>query len=143
MAMESTLPEEIVNGASLSGNEYDWQLSLFPHALTKAERLRYACLGGQFQVRLDSGIHKMYWLNVDSDDRRPGEEWERYCKRSCAEVRKEFERLSSETDFAKEAAGWPSLRAAMSRGTDLLEQLVFVAYFVNEGEWLDSQSRQS
>jgi hypothetical protein len=83
----------------------------------------------------------MYWINADSTERRDGEGWNDYSKRSCAEVREAFERLVTETDFLKEAAGWPNLRGAMPRGIDLREWTVFVAYFVDEGEWQDLEKR--
>jgi len=117
-------------------------LSCFPDALTNAEKLHYACLGGQFQVRLESGVCEMYWLNADSDDRQPGEEWGEYCRRSCAEVRQNFERLVLETDFSKQSVGWPHIREAMVRGFDPRQRLVFVAYFVDEAEWLDVERRR-
>jgi hypothetical protein len=137
--MESTLPEEIVYGAKLDGNEYGWNLSSFPDALTNAEMRQYACLGGQFQFHLESGVYEMYWLNVDSNERLSGEGWGEYCQRSCAEVGQNFERLVSETDVSKQTQGWPDLRVANARGVDLRELLVFVAYFVNEPEWLGLQ----
>jgi hypothetical protein len=138
MVMNPSLPKEIATGASLIGSEYGWQLSSFPDALTRAEMISYACLGGQFQVRLTSEICEMYWLSADSEDRYPGEDWDSYCRRSCAQVREKFERLATETDFLRELAGYPHLHELMSTGTDIREHLVFVAYFINEREWLSS-----
>lgn len=60
------LPEEIAKGASLIGNEYGWAPSTFPNALLSAEQRRYACLGGQFQIRRESDVYEMYWINADS-----------------------------------------------------------------------------
>jgi hypothetical protein len=139
--MESTLPEDVANGATLRGNEYAWSLASFPDALFNAERRQFACLGGQFQVRCESAIFEMYWINADSTERQDEEAWNDYSKRSCAEVRKAFERSVAETDFLKEAAGWPDLRRATRRGIDLREWVVFVAYFVSEDEWHDSHKR--
>jgi hypothetical protein len=110
-----------------------------PNALLSAEQRRYACLGGQFQIRREADIYEMYWINADSTDRQPEEAWSDYCRRSCAEVGLNFERLVLETDFSKEAAGWPHFRAATSQGVDLKEWVVFVADFVTEDEWLDLQ----
>jgi len=47
------LPPDISRGATLRGNEYGWNIPSFPEALASAETLGYACLGGQFQFRLD------------------------------------------------------------------------------------------
>lgn len=72
MEAKFTLPTEIALGATARGNEYGWTLDAFPQALLKAQALGYACLGGQFQFRLDDGTYEVYWLNADSDDRRQG-----------------------------------------------------------------------
>ena len=64
------LPPDISQGASLRGNEYGWSISSFPNALANAEAHGYACLGGQFQFRLDDGgTCEMYWLDADSKER--------------------------------------------------------------------------
>jgi hypothetical protein len=133
--MEHTLPLEVLIGAHLRGNEYGWELSSFLPALSKAEMLGYACLGGQFQFRLENSTCEMYWLNADSKGRQSGEQWDDYCRRSCIEVRQSFERLVSETDFARE---WPQLPQP---ATQCMERLVFVAYFIDENEWFGLQQQ--
>jgi len=66
----------------------------FPSALAKAQAGGYACLGGQFQFRLDDGSTcEMYWLNADSTERTGGETWADYSRRSCAEVLHRFQYL--------------------------------------------------
>ena len=141
--MENPLPPEILSGAHLSGNEYAWDISSFPGALAHAENLRYACIGGQFQFRLESGICEMYWLSADSDSRYPEETWIDFCRRSCFEVRQGFEKLVLETNFHKQAREWLPVREAMAEGLDPMKRLVFVAYFVGEAEWLEDQKRKS
>ena len=130
------LPSELVQGTSINGNEYGWPPALFPDAALRAESLGYACLGGQFQFRASVGTCEMYWLSADSTDRQPTEEWSAFCTRSRAEVLERFHQIVAETDFQREAVRWPVLRSEMERGIDLLETLVFVAYFVTETEWL-------
>ena len=119
------LPPDIARGASLRGNEYGWQISAFPEALTNARSQGFACLGGQFQFRMPAGIYEMYWLSADSTDRRAGETWADYSQRSCSEVLDKFNDLISKTDFAKEAANWRPHASS-------IEGLVFVAYFETE-----------
>ncbi len=98
---------DVLEGANLRGNEYGWSIISFPLALERAEAHGYACLGGQFQFRLDHGpTCEMYWLSADSKERRPGEQWADYSRRSCSEVKYNFQRLISETDFSKEASAW-------------------------------------
>jgi hypothetical protein len=125
--MDYVLPPDIAEGASLRGNEYGWSVSSFPAALAKAEARGYACLGGQFQFRLDDGSTcEMYWLNADPRDRAAVESWTDYSRRSCEEALRKFQHLLSSTDFRKEAAGWPSVQIDPARN------LVFVADFVKE-----------
>jgi hypothetical protein len=127
--MDYVLPPDIAQGASFRGNEYGWSVSSFPDALAKAQNQGYACLGGQFQFRLDDGSTcEMYWLSADSGERVPGESWADYSRRSCAEVLHKFRHLVSSTDFQKEAAGWTSVQI------DPAKCLVFVAYFVREAD---------
>jgi len=125
--MYDTLPPDIKQGASLRGNEYGWSVLSFPDALAKAEAYGYACLGGQFQFRLDDGTTcEMYWLDADSKEREHEESWLDYCHRSCSEVLNRFHSVVSATDFTKEALIWPSVQI------DPTKSLVFVAYFVTE-----------
>jgi len=121
------LPSEMSEGAELRGNEYGWTPESSPLALRRAENLGFACLGGQFQFRLNDATCEMYWLNADSKERLLGESWGNYCRRSCSEVRESFERILSKTDFSKEASGW-NLSPSTTRN------LVFVAYFVTEAQ---------
>ncbi len=83
----------------------------------------------------------MYWLSADSEPRKESESWRAYCTRSCSEIRSGFEKLLSETDFSKQALEWPLIKKAVNDGLDPMENLVFVAYFVGEAEWLEDQGR--
>ncbi len=126
--MDFILPPDISQGAMLRGNEYGWTVSSFPDALARAEAHGYACLGGQFQFRLDGATCEMYWLEANSKERVQGEPWAEYCHRSCSEVLSGFQLLVSATDFVKEASNWPSVPI------DPTKSLVFVAYFVTESD---------
>jgi hypothetical protein len=139
---EYELPPKIAEGARLGGNEYGWHPALFPEALANAQTLGYACTGGQFQFRLNNGTCEMYWLSADSDPRHEAESWLTYCERSCSEVKAGFQKLMSETDFRKQAQEWPPVKEAMAHGLDPIEKLVFVAYFVDEPEWLEDQRQR-
>src|ERR1700746_1193936 len=102
--MNFILPLDIAQGAMLRGKEYGWSVSSFPDALARAEAQRYACLGGQFQCRLENATCEMYWLEANSKERVQGESWVEYCHRSCSEVLSGFQRIISATDFVKEAS---------------------------------------
>lgn len=134
MDSKFTLPPELTEGASVRSNEYGWTLDALPSALLKAQALGYACLGGQFQFRLDGGTYEMYWLNADSTDRRDSESWEEYCRRSCSEVLDRFKTAVAISDFTKAASSWPRLATEMAQGLNIANHLVFVAYFVTEAE---------
>jgi len=62
--MDFILPLDISQGAMLRGNEYGWSVSSFPDALARAEAHGFACLGGQFQFRLEEATCEMYWLEA-------------------------------------------------------------------------------
>lgn len=132
LKLQDELPPDVLAGATLRGNEYGWNISDFPHALKKAEGYELACLGGQFQFRVEDGTCEMYWLASDSTERHSGEPWAEYSKRSCAEVRKGFSKLVNDTDFARQALDWPLLKTKITEGFDPLLSLVFVAYFITE-----------
>ena len=135
MASQGILPPDIARDAVLRGNEYGWTISSFPEALARAKSSAYACLGGQFQFRLNDAICEMYWLNADSRNRDEGELWAAYSRRSCEEVLSGFQRLISETDFGKEARAWPSVQI------DPAKDLFFVAYFETENDWTSFRLR--
>ena len=139
---ERALPKQIAEGSHLEGNEYGWEASSFPTALANAQALGYSCIGGQFQFRLENAICEMYWLSADSDSRHEAESWLEYCERSCSEVKTGFQKLMSETDFRKQALELRPVKEAMTHGLDPLEKLIFVAYFVDEAEWLADQRRR-
>jgi hypothetical protein len=133
--MPDNLPPEMLQGATLRGNEYGWSIPAFPVALAKAGDHGDACLGGQFQFRPDDATCEMHWLAADSRERRPGESWANFCHRSCSEVLEKFQRLVSSTDFVKEALSWSFLQIDPTR------DLVFVAYFVSEAHLAELTAR--
>ena len=120
------LPPDVVEGATLRGSEYGLSTISFASSLATAEAHGYACLGGQVQFRLSDGSTcEMYWLSADSKERLPEEQWADYSRRSCSEVKQNFERLMSETDFNKEVS-------SCNLSSTTTDNLVFVAYFVTE-----------
>lgn len=134
------LPSEITKGAQLAGNEHGWQISSFPDALANSEALGYACFGGQFQFRLDAGICEMYWLSADSNAREKGETWLAYCARSCSEVKIGFERLVFRERFCKTRFGVAGGKGGHHTRIRPIQRLVFVAYFIDESEWLKDRA---
>jgi hypothetical protein len=140
--MSDPLPSDVAAGSTLRGEEYGWTLSAFPAALTAAERLGLACLGGQFQFRLDDAVYEPFWTSADSSERHDGEDWSSYVHRSCGEVAVAFQRVLSTTDFQELGRAWPDVSARVDGGLDIKRTLVFVAYFVTEPE-LNSLSQRT
>ena len=128
------LPCELTARATLRGREFSWRLEDFPAVLAKARSLGYGCLGGQFQFRAPSGTCEMYWLNADSEERRPGEPWSEFAAHSCSEVLERFNALVATTDFLAEAKRWFNVPEISGPETQPLDYLCFVAYFVLETE---------
>jgi hypothetical protein len=126
---ERFLPASVLSRASLRGNEYAWPLAAVEEAVAAAAASGLANLGGQAQFRIPEGTCELYWLSLDSGERRPDEAWESYVTRSAAEVLEQFAALRERTDFIKEALQWPVLAQLQATGVDLNHYLCFVLYF--------------
>ena len=129
---EEKLPSSVLSKASLSGNEYAWPLSEVEEAISAAEKVSLANLGGQPQFRFPGGTCELYWLQADSTDRREGESWPDYVRRSTNEVRAAFRKLVAETDFEAEAQHFSFLTERLDRGENIMPHLCFVLYFAEE-----------
>jgi hypothetical protein len=134
------LPAPLLEGATLRGNEYAWDPDRFPVVVSSAPGLGFACLGGQFQFRTESGTREMYWLNADPNERRADEPWSEYATRSCAEVLACFRTLMSTVQWDTEAAKWKGLLEEL-KGKKLLDFVAFQAYFVSEVEYAQLRNR--
>ena len=128
----NSLPADLLDGATLRGNEYGWVPKSFASVVAVAADHGCACIGGQFQFRLPDATCEMYWLNADSAERASGESWSEYSRRSCDEVRMGFNRLMQSTDFRIQASQFDFLKQKLDAGFDPVPTLVFVAYFVTE-----------
>jgi len=135
----NSLPPQLLIGTSLRGNEYAWSISEFPNALSLAPSLGYACIGGQFQFRLESTICEMYWLNADPSDKGSDEALATFAHRSCSEVLEKYRIVLEQTDFKKEALQWSSVPKLSGPDVDVELYLCFVAYFIREDEYLSGQ----
>jgi hypothetical protein len=66
MFPESSLPQAILDNASLRGNEYAWQQADVIATIQAAATQQLASIGGQAQFRFPNGTYEMYWLNYDA-----------------------------------------------------------------------------
>jgi hypothetical protein len=126
---ERFLPASVLSRASLRGNEYAWPLAAVEATVAAAAASGLANLGGQAQFRIPDGTCELYWLSVDSGERRRDETWDAYVTRTAAEVRTQFAALRERTDFVNEALQWPQLARLHAEGVDLNQYLCFVLYF--------------
>lgn len=128
------LPESMLVNADRTSDGAAWALFDFPKVLDTATDNRLACTGGQFQFRGPIGTAEMDWLNADSMQQLPHENWDQFVERANREVRIAFDKICSVTDFDAEAAKWGHIREAIESGkiTDPTEHLYFVAYFSPE-----------
>jgi hypothetical protein len=130
--IEQRLPPTVLNKATLRGNEYAWPLSTVEEVVTAARESGLANLGGQVQFRILEGTCDLYWLEVDSGGRRPGEKWQDYVARTATEVLSRFRLLQSRYDFVNEGLSFSILRQMHDRGVPLDQFLCFVLYFEEE-----------
>jgi hypothetical protein len=64
---ELAWPPEVLQGASLAGNEYEWRVKDIPDVIEAARLSNLISIGGQLQFRLpDGGTCECYWVEVDT-----------------------------------------------------------------------------
>lgn len=130
---ELLLAGEVLERASLYGNEYAWRRGDLAQVFAAAERSGLACLGGQVQFRLPGGTCELYWQNFGSADRRPSESWAEYVARARRETETSLAVIPNDDDLVQEGLReFPFLREQASRGTDVAGALCFVCYFLAE-----------
>jgi len=126
----SRLPADILARASLRGNEYAWRRSDLPAVFAAAEAAGVANLGGQVQFRLPGGTCELYWHEFGASERRDGDPWEAWVRRSREEAEATLSRIPSEEELIAEGlAQFDFLREKAADGVDVRESLCFVLYF--------------
>jgi hypothetical protein len=125
------LPKPMLELSDRDSSEEAWRPSDFPTALRIASEHSLACLGGQFQFRGPIGIAEMYWIDVDSQEKKKEEVWGEFVQRSNKEVLELFQKRMKDTDFVSEAKNWKHIQEALEDGVieDPRDHLYFVAYF--------------
>jgi len=103
MRPEEFLPREILQKASLRGNEYAWPISEIPSVIEAARKSDLLNVGGQLQFRIPDGTCECYWIEVDTyktvSDTLP---WAERVERSAIEAQKAYAQLSQAKDFLSE-----------------------------------------
>jgi hypothetical protein len=98
------LPQELLDRASLRGNEYAWRIAEIPNVISAARAANLLNVGGQLQFRLPDGATcECYWVEVDTFKTVPSDlNWESRVARSAATALANFENLQAKYDFIAE-----------------------------------------
>jgi hypothetical protein len=137
-AAERHLPRDILQRASLRGNEYAWALYDIPHVIEAARQAGLVNIGGQLQFRIPGGSTcECYWVEVDTYRSISKHlSWSERVERTAATALEEFERLPSKFDFLAEGRrGFAQHLDEFERlGHDPAEAMCFVWYVLDQAE---------
>jgi hypothetical protein len=130
--------KELIDRASLRGNEYAWRLSDIPKVIRAARDAGLVNVGGQLQFRLpDGGTCECYWVEVDTFKSVPaGLPWGERVTRTAEIALADFASLESSYDLMAEGrrAFDSHLREVEARGIDPAETMCFVWYLLGPEE---------
>jgi hypothetical protein len=104
MPVEARLPRDLVQRASLRGNEYAWPIEDIPKVIEAGRQANLASIGGQLQFRLpDGGTCECYWVEVDTYKSAPASlPWRERVNQTADVALADFSRLLSKFDFLAE-----------------------------------------
>lgn len=132
---ELALPPELLNRASLAGNEYAWRIEDIPAVIEAARRAGLINIGGQLQFRLpDGGTCECYAVEVDTyqsvSDELP---WEERVTLTADAALRDFEMLKARCDLLAEGRrNFPSYFADLVKvGRDPADYVWFVWYLIS------------
>ncbi len=132
---EKYLPNEILQKAIVSGNEYGWKRTDFKNVLEKAVENGLGIIGGQVQFKLPDGTCELYWQKYDSTEKQSGENWTEYCERTKNECLDQFDNLPSDSELVKDGIeNFEFLKEKKDLNLNLTEYLIFILYFAKQDE---------
>ncbi len=133
---EQALPADILERASLAGNEYAWRVKDIPDVIAAARAANMISVGGQLQFRLpDGGTCELYWVEVDTyksvDQALP---WAERVNRTADVALRDFEALQTRFDFIAEGrlSFGTYLDALVADGRDPADSMCFVWYVLSK-----------
>jgi hypothetical protein len=99
---ELRLPHDVLQRASLRGNEYAWPIEDIPKVIEAARQANLASIGGQLQFRLpDGGTCECHWVEVDTYTSVPASlPWRERVNQTATVALADFSRLISQFDYA-------------------------------------------
>jgi hypothetical protein len=132
---EKYLPNEILQKAIVSGNEYGWKRTDFKNVLEKAVENGLGIIGGQVQFKFPDGTCELYWHKYDSTEKQSGENWTEYCERTKNECLNQFDNLPSDSELVKDGIeNFGFLKEKKDLNLNLTEYLIFILYFAKQDE---------
>ena len=132
---EKYLPNEILQKAIVSGNEYGWKRTDFKNVLEKAVENGLGIIGGQVQFKFPDGTCELYWQKYDSTEKQSGENWTEYCERTKNECLNQFDNLPSDSELVKDGIeNFGFLKEKKDLNLNLTEYLIFILYFAKQDE---------
>ncbi|MCB0537128.1 MAG: hypothetical protein KDE33_06325 [Bacteroidetes bacterium] len=130
LSEEKYLPSEILQRAIVSGKEYGWKRTDFKEIIDKAVEVGLGIIGGQVQFKLPDGTCELYWHKYDTTERKPGENWNDYCKRTKVECLSQFDKLPADSELINEGIeSFNFLKEKSETNTELSDFLIFILYF--------------
>lgn len=131
-ASETLLPDQLLDRATLRGNERAWPIGDIPEVIEAARQAGLVSVGGQLQLRFpDGGTCECYWVEVDTfKSVSPDLPWPERVEQTAAAATSQFQGLIDQYDFAAE--GRSSFGKYMdefeANGGDLNDAICFVWY---------------
>jgi hypothetical protein len=142
MNPETKLPSDLLERASLRGNEYAWPIEDIPAVIDAAEKANLASLGGQLQFRLpDGGTCECYWVEVDALRDCPDNlTWKERVRITAAGTRQQFNELRQRYDFVSEGRDsfCKHLTELEASGGSVTDAMRFVWYVQSEESYSNS-----
>jgi hypothetical protein len=135
---ERHLPKELIERASLRGNEYAWPVADIPLVIEAVRQARLINIGGQLQFRFADGTTcECYWVEVDTGKTVPESiSWDERVAETATVALRDFATISSKYDFFEE--GRRSFSAAFAeverQGHDPRQTMCFVWYAAGPGQ---------
>jgi hypothetical protein len=129
---ERHLPQELLDRASLRGNELAWRIPDIPLVIEAARNAGLINIGGQLQFRIPNrGTCECYWVEVDTYQSVPTTlPWAERVRQTADVALTGFARLASDHDFLQEGRrGFPTLLQELEeQGGDPADAMCFVWY---------------
>jgi hypothetical protein len=101
---ERLLPHDLLEQATVRGNEYAWRLDDIPRVIKAAREAELVSIGGQLQFRFpDGGTAECYWVEVDTYRTVPSTlPWAERVTRTAEAALADFRGLQTRFDFIAE-----------------------------------------